>query len=328
MDGSSNSYKPAWWLPNPHLQTLYPFIFKKKLKVPLQQEIFELPDGDFIDGWWTEKSQGPIVILLHGLQGSVDSHYINSLMHHIHYQTNWRALLLHFRGCGEQFNRLDKQYHSGDTEDIRFICNLIKQRNAQTPTAMVGFSLGGNILLKLFGELKQNNLMSTGISVCPPFDLLNTAINIQNGTAKIYEKMFIQDIKKAYHKKLQASETQNSILKDLDQVSTLIELDQKITAPLHGFDSLEEYYDQSSSISYLKSIKKPTLVIVASNDPVLKYNYIPTNEDTSSHVVIETYEHGGHIGFMSGPPHKPEYWLDARIMNFLSEHLPLGILQD
>ena len=124
MSECSNPYAPAWWLPNPHLQTLYPFIFKGHKSIHLQTEVFELPDGDFIEGVWTSQSEAPTIILLHGLQGSVSSHYINSLMYRIQNETSWNACLLHFRGCGGSMNRLERQYHSGDTEDIRFIMNL------------------------------------------------------------------------------------------------------------------------------------------------------------------------------------------------------------
>ena len=154
-----NHTYPLGGFPNAHLQTPYPYFFKGFHEVPTRKERFELPDGDFIDGLWTDKPDGPTVILFHGLQGSADSHYINSLMHRIYTTTNWNALVLQFRCCGDQVNRLHRQYHSGDTEDFRFIINLLKQQNPTRPLAIVGFSLGANILLKLFGELKKQLLV-------------------------------------------------------------------------------------------------------------------------------------------------------------------------
>jgi predicted alpha/beta-fold hydrolase len=327
MDNTSHTYEPAWWLPNPHLQTLYPFLFKKPQEISFISEVFELPDGDFIESIWTSKNNAPTIILLHGLQGSVNSHYINSLLYRIQNETNWNACLLHFRGCSGESNRLERQYHSGDTEDIKFICNLIKQRNPQAPIALVGFSLGGNILLKLFGELKQSNLASTGVAVCPPFDLHQTATAIQQGIGKLYEQMFLQDIKKMYSKKVRSGRASESLLKELNSVSSLIDLDRKVTAPLHGFDSLEEYYNDSSSCNYLPFIKKPTLIIAAKNDPIVNYHKIPEPHEISPHVQLEVYEHGGHIGFMSGPPHAPYYWLDQRILAHLATYIPLDILE-
>ena len=199
MSECSNPYAPAGGYLTLTYKRFIRYLQGHK-SIHLQTEVFELPDGDFI-GVWTSQSEAPTIILLHGLQGSVSSHYINSFMYRIQNETSWNACLLHFRGCGGSMNRLERQYHSGDTEDIRFIMNLIKQRNPKMPIALVGFSLGGNILLKLFGELKQANLASTGIAVCPPFDLKHTAHAIQNGFGRVYEQMFLHDIKKLYSKK-------------------------------------------------------------------------------------------------------------------------------
>ncbi|MDC3181188.1 hydrolase [Gammaproteobacteria bacterium] len=327
MNTTNQTYQPAWWLPNPHLQTLYPFLFKKHHDISFITEVFELPDGDFIESIWTSKHNAPTIILLHGLQGSVNSHYINSLLYRIQTETSWNACVLHFRGCSGELNRLERQYHSGDTEDVRFICHLIKQRHPKMPIALVGFSLGGNILLKLFGELKQANLAETGIAICPPFDLHQTALSIQNGLGKLYEQMFLNDIKKLYGKKVRSGRASEALLKELNDISSLIDLDRRVTAPLHGFDSLEEYYTDSSSYNYLPMIKKPTLVIAAKNDPIINYHKIPADHEISPFVQMEIYDEGGHIGFMSGPPHAPYYWLDERILSHLASYMPLDILE-
>lgn len=319
-------FVPAWWLPNAHLQTLFPVFYMSPKKFPTRIERFELPDGDFIEGIWTHKKPGPTVILLHGLQGSPNSHYINSIMHYIHFQTNWNALALSFRGCGTEKQRKFRQYHSGDTEDIKFILNLIKQRNPHIPVAMVGYSLGGNMLLKLFGELKYNNLCETGIAVSPPFDIRSSAEYMNKGfMGQFYEKIFLSDIKHGlankFHYPLHPEELENQ----LNQIQSLVDLDTKVTAPFLGFESVDEYYHDSSSINYLKHIKKPTLVVLALNDPIVDYSKLPEEEQLSPHVQIETHAEGGHLGFMSGNIQSPSFWINNRIMTHLSNYLPLGI---
>ena len=123
MPSQLKKFIPAWWLQNAHLQTIFPMFYLKTKVFPQRQERFELPDGDFIDTVWTDKAEGPIVILLHGLQGSSNSHYINSLMYDIFHQTTWLGLAVNLRGCGQEKQRSNRQYHGGDTEDIKFIIN-------------------------------------------------------------------------------------------------------------------------------------------------------------------------------------------------------------
>lgn len=321
-----SKFIPAWWLPTAHLQTMFPAVCFSQKSFPSRIERFELPDGDFIDATWTNKPAAPTVILLHGLQGSSQSHYINTLMHHIYHETNWNAVALTFRGCGTEKQRKFRHYHGGDTEDIKFILNLIKQRNPYHPVAMVGYSLGGNILLKLFGELKYNNLCETGIAVSPPFDIHSSAKHMKKGLlGQIYERAFLSWIKDSIANKFNHNLHPESLTNHLDQLQSLTDVDEKFIAPALGFDSVEEYYQDSSCINYLPHIKKPTLAILALNDPIIDYTVLPSQENISKHINLEIYSEGGHVGFVSGSIHSPELWLNKRIMGHLSNYLPLGI---
>lgn len=327
MDKAKHSkFVPAWWLPSAHLQTIFPMLYFAQKEFPTRVERFELPDGDFIDGVWTDKPAAPTVILLHGLQGSPNSHYINSIMGYIYSETNWNALALSFRGCGSEKQRQFRQYHSGDTEDIKFILNLIKQRNPHIPVAMVGYSLGGNILLKLFGELKYSNLCETGIAVSPPFDIQSSTNYMNQGIlGQFYEQTFLSDIKHGMTNKFHYPLHPETLQTHLNEIQTLADLDEKITAPSLGFESVAEYYHDSSSINYLKGIKKPTLVVLALNDPIVDYSHIPSDEQLSKHIELEIYPEGGHVGFVSGNIQSPDLWINKRIMAHLSNYLPLGI---
>ena len=133
------------------MQTLWPYLFRRMPRVELRRERLELPDGDFLDLDWTKNSRGPIVIVLHGLEGSSDSKYARGLLKAVH-DHGWRGVVMHFRGCGGEPNRLPRSYHSGETTDLAYVVKLLQSREPETPLFVVGFSLGGNVLLKWLGK--------------------------------------------------------------------------------------------------------------------------------------------------------------------------------
>ncbi len=325
MSSGFKKFVPAWWLQNAHLQTIFPALYLKKKLFPQRQERFELPDGDFIDGIWTDKPSGPIVILLHGLQGSTNSHYINSMMHDIYQQTNWTALALNLRGCGQDKQRSPRQYHGGDTEDIKFILNLVKQRYPTQPVAIVGYSLGGNMLLKLFGELNYHNLCETGVAVSPPFDMKKCALKVQKGINTFYDKIFLDDIKDSLLNKFTLNQDPDVLRLRLNKLNSLLDYDTHISAPTHGYGSVDEYYQDVSSQHYLKKIRKPTLIVLSTDDPIVDYETLPAANDLSSCIDMEVYPNGGHVGFMTGSITSPEFWVNQRVLSHLAQYLPLGI---
>ena len=132
-------FKPAWWLHNRHLQCIWPTYFRKNKKLKTRHERFELIDGDFIDAEWVGPQSGPIVVVLHGLEGSIESPYANAILHAIE-KTGWRALFIHFRNCSTSRNRLDRFYHIGDTGDIMNVLSIIRNREPSVPLAVLVFS--------------------------------------------------------------------------------------------------------------------------------------------------------------------------------------------
>ena len=144
-------FKPSWWLRSAHLQTLWPVFFKKKHRLDLLVEQVELDDGDFIDLYWSQKDSDKTVLVLHGLEGSLDSHYANGIIYQLE-QSGYKPVFMYFRGCSGRVNRLARAYHSGETGDLSAIVEHIKNKTAHYPYAVVGFSLGANVLLKWLGE--------------------------------------------------------------------------------------------------------------------------------------------------------------------------------
>jgi predicted alpha/beta-fold hydrolase len=320
-DEDKLSFKPAWWLPGPHLQTLWPTLCRRELKnIVLQRERFELDDGDFVDLDWTEKKEGPIVLILHGLEGSVNSPYAKGMLQAIQ-QQGWRGVFMHFRGCSGEMNRQPRTYHSGDTNDVAKIVEVLLSREKCQRIAAVGFSLGGNVLLKWLGEVGANSPLAAAVAISVPFELSKTATRIQQGFSRVYQQYFMRTLCRKVRDKFETRPAPIE-LPTLEELRTLRDFDDKVTAPLHGFASAEDYYQKSSSRQFLKNITVPTLLLQAKDDPFMTMDLLPDQNELSSNVKLELTDQGGHVGFVAGSlPWRAEYWLEKRVPEFLLEHL-------
>lgn len=318
-------FTPAWWLTNAHLQTLYP-TFMRKIKAPVtKKEHLELPDGDFLSLAWAEGGLGqsaPLVILLHGLGGSLSSAYIPGFMTALNAQ-GYRAVLMHFRASGEVPNRLLRAYHSGDTADLDYFLKELVKKEPDTPKAVVGVSMGGNVLLKWLGESGGQCLITAAVAVSVPFELQLVADHIHRGFSRNYEKYLLKKMQRLFIRKLEHHQADiPPALKNIKQFRCFWTFDEHITAPLHGFKHVHEYYRKSSSRQYLSAIQTPTLIIHALDDPFMTPAVIPNASELSSSVRFELSPKGGHVGFVTGRiPGRPVYWLDERIPLFLKDYL-------
>ncbi len=326
----TSNFKPAWWLTNPHLQTLYPNLYRKVPSIPLNRERLITPDGDFIDIDGCKKNgQQPIIILLHGLTGSSQSGYIKGLQHRLAKQ-NFRSIALNFRGCSGEYNHSSRCYHSGETGDIDFLYRTLREREPDTPIAVIGFSLGGNVLLKWLGEQNDNLDLFAAAAVSVPLVLGVCANKLDTGFSKVYRKNLLTELKDYIHLKrdyLQqiGHHKEAEILAnigDLTSVNSFWQYDQQVIATLYDFASAEDYYQQSSSRQFLRAITTPTLIIQAQDDPFMTPDVLPTIDELSPTVQLEVTPAGGHVGFISGNnPLKPQYWLEQRLPEFLQQHL-------
>lgn len=316
------NFKPAWWLKNRHLQTIWSRVARRKLRYPLTHERMELPDGDFLDVMWAgENHYNPIVIILHGLGGSIRSPYAIGLINTI-VEQGWRAAFMYFRGAGDEPNRLTRGYHSGDTQDFDFLIHQIRQREPGIPLFVAGFSLGGNVLLKWLGEHKEQAMIKGAVAISPPFDLTSAANRLQEGFSRFYQWYLLTNLKLKYRKKFKTREHRPVDFKSLRSYRNFWQFDDALTAPLHGFTDVHDYYRRCSSKQFLKDIRIPTLLIHAQDDPFMTDDIIPESHQVSGHVELDITPQGGHVGFVAGQiPGKAEYWLDHRIIQFFVRHL-------
>lgn len=313
-------FTPAWWCRGPHAQTLWARLARRPPHVALRRERLELPDGDFIDLDWTEKGGGPIVIVLHGLEGSSDSPYARGLLRAIECR-GWRGVVMHFRGCSGEPNRLARSYHSGDTGDLAFLVTTLRRREPHAPLATVGFSLGGNVLLKWLGKAGGVTPLHAAVAVSVPFVLHGAAARLQQGFSRLYQWRLLRSLRHSVDAKRRHVELPLKI-RDLSALKNFRDFDEYITAPLHGFDGADHYYTVSSSRQHLGGITVPTLLLHARDDPFMTESAIPRPDELSESVTLELSPHGGHVGFVAGFwPWRPRYWLDERIPAYLARYL-------
>ncbi len=315
-------YTAPGWLPGGHLQTIYAYSLRQPMNFSYRRERWETPDGDFIDLDWLDPSteSSSLVVLFHGLEGSSRSHYAVSLMNELMCR-GMRGVVVHFRGCSSEVNRLARAYHSGDSSEIDWILRRFREREPNLCLYAVGVSIGGNMLLKWLGEQGENALrvVDRAAAISVPVDLRIGAQRLDYGWSKlIYTSWFLRSMKPKVLAKISA----HGLPIDgraLRAISTFREIDDLYTAPIHGFKDAPDYWQRSSSKPWLRRIRVPTLMIGARNDPFFPGDALPTAAKVSACVALEFSQTGGHVGFVTGKFPGDLNWLPSRILRFFSQ---------
>jgi hypothetical protein len=318
-------YSPAWWIPGGHLQTLWGKLVRRQETAPTTLERWDTPDGDFLELHRLAAGSGsPRLLLLHGLEGSVHSHYAQGLLNEAKRRT-WGADLLIFRSCGSDLNKTRRFYHSGETQDLAFALDRIAGEFPSSPLALAGVSLGGNVLLKFLGE-RGNDLpvnVKAAAAVSVPFDLERSSKRINQGFSRLYQRFFLRSLKrKAIEKARRFPDL--AVSADIAALRTLEDFDNVITAPLHGFRDAHDYYNRSSALAYLKDIRLNTLLFNAIDDPMLPpdvLNEVRSIAAGNRALEVDFVEKGGHAGFVSGSiPWQPYYYAEHRVGEFFARY--------
>ncbi len=313
----SSNYQAPWWLPGGHLQTIAPALLRQPRLVTTERERLELADGDFLDLDWRREERSKLAILSHGLEGSSRAKYIQSMADTL-WQAGWDVLAWNCRSCSGEVNRLPRFYHSGASDDLKLVVDHALAVHPAREVDLVGFSLGGNITLKLLGELGAGppTRLHRAVTFSVPCDLTSSSRRLESWlNRKLYMKRFINPLLK----KVESKRSRHPEMPEIDprmKLETFKQFDDHYTAPLHGFRDAEDYWERSSSRPLLPAIKIPTLLVQADNDPFLAEDCYPYAEARESDAFyLEVTDGGGHVGF--GSPWQQRNWAESRVIEFV-----------
>ena len=227
-------YSPPTLLFNPHLETIYPALLRKVNLIPYTRERIATPDNDFLDLDWLRQGSIKLIIISHGLEGNTSRAYIRG-MAKAFFNSGYDVLTWNYRGCSNEINRNLRFYHSGATDDLDVVIQHANKINTYTEISLIGFSLGGNLTLKYLGEKgKQLPLeLKKAVTFSVPMDLHSSCIKISSPSNWIYSKRFLHSLK---DKIIQKSKVRSELdSRGIESITTLMEFDDKFTAPIHGF---------------------------------------------------------------------------------------------
>jgi len=314
-----SDYRPPFVLWNGHVQTVYPVLFRPMPKVGPVRERIATADGDFLDlDWHRAEAEAParLAVISHGLEGHARKKYVAG-MARLLTRRGWDVLAWNFRGCSGEPNRLLRFYHSGDTADLHAVLVHGLGRRAYADAVLVGFSIGGNQLLKYLGEDPDRvpNKVRAAVAFSVPCDLAGGARVLARPANRLYMEYFLRGLRaKARLKNRLFGDVLD--LAGLDAMRTFEEFDGRITAPLHGFAGAADYYRRASSLPHLAAIRVPTLLVNALDDPFLSPTCYPRAAAAANdRLVLEMPVSGGHVGFVERN-RENLYWSERRAAAF------------
>jgi predicted alpha/beta-fold hydrolase len=321
--------RPAWWLPGPHLQTIWGPVMRARPRVVFEREVIETADGDeVVLDHLGGSPRTPRVLLLHGLEGSSYSFYVQAVCGRLA-ALGYRATVMHFRSCARDPddretwipNRTARLYYSGDTADFDFAARLLRSREPDVPLLALGVSIGGNVLLKWLGEHPGQSAVRAAATISVPYDLAAGARHLGGAIGRFYTARFLRTLKpKVERLAARFPELRCSI--DLEGVRRAREFwafDDASTAPIHGFANAADYYERCSSIRFVGRIETPTLCLSAEDDPFLPRHVLAELRTVAAAAIeIVTTRQGGHVGFVTGhDPRRPGFWAEEFVVDWL-----------
>ena len=320
-----STFRPPPGLRNGHVQTLLPALLpRRRVPLPYRRERLELPDGDFLDLDWLRGDPRPagrrLAVLTHGLEGDAEAGYIRGMARALR-AAGWDVLAWTLRGCGPEPNRLPRFYHAGETGDLRAVVAHGAAVQGSAAVALVGFSLGGNLLLKCLGEAPAHPTVVGAVAFSVPVDLAAStrALDGRRGN-RLYLRRFLQTLVAKVATKARRF-PQHLDVNGLRQVRNFAGFDDRYTARLHGFRDAADYWERSSARGFLAGIRVPTLLVNARDDPFLPAPAcFPFAEaEANPHLSFEAPAHGGHVGFVDfcDPTPLGRTWAERRAVEFL-----------
>ena len=330
LDGA----RRAWWLPGAHLQTTWSRLTRSRRLVTFTRELLETPDGDeLLIDHVGGPADAPRVLLLHGLEGSAHSFHTQGLAHLVT-RAGWRAVVMNFRSCARDpvdikrrlRNRQPRLYHSGETTDLALVVRTLAAREPDAPLYAIGFSLGGNVLLKWLGEVGAASAIRAAASISTPYDLAAASRYLERRVGRFYTAHFMRRLRAKALDMVERfpRETAHLDIGRIRAARTFRELDDCVTAPLFGFADASDYYARASSIDALARIAVPTLCVSSEDDPLFPAEAVARAREAAranAAVTFTVTPWGGHTGFVGGPwPWRPYYWAEEACLAWLQHH--------
>ncbi len=313
-----SNYKPPFYLRNGHVSTILPSIFRRVDGVEYTRERIETPDDDFLDIDWIKKGNSRLVIVFHGLEGNSHRHYVKGVATHFS-KNDWDVAAWNARSCSGEMNKQPRLYHHGDVADIATTIDYILANNDYEEIALVGFSMGGAMVLNYISEptIDLPSIISKAVVISPPVEVGDSAVQLEKWSMTFYRKRFLDKLKKKM--KLKAKMHPKVINVDgIDSITSFADFDVRYTAPLHNFKTTEAFYKNASSKQQLSNISIPTLLLIAKDDPFMPASCYPLREaENHPNLYLELTERGGHVGFpIKNHQHS---WMEIRALGFIEK---------
>lgn len=313
-----SSYRPPWYLPGPDLQSIAPQVARRLPPIDYRRERIYTADGDFLDLDWSAVGAARLMIVAHGMEGHSRRPYVVGMVDAFN-RAGWDGLAWNMRGCSGESNRTPGFYHAGLTDDLAAVVASALAHKDYAAIALVGFSLGGSLNLKYLGERGRQAPIVASVGFSVPFDLADCAAQLHRRRNAFYLNRFMRRFRSKVREK--AALMPDAITADgVENIRDLHAFDARYTAPLHGFASVEAYWQQNSCLDYLPGIAVPSLVVNGLNDPFLGPKCYPVDQIADlAQVYLEMPAAGGHVGFPAGGG---ECWSEARAVEFAAHNLP------
>jgi predicted alpha/beta-fold hydrolase len=324
-----SAFRPHPLMRQPHLQTILGSLARPRPPLPMRHERLELADGDFVDLGFAGEGRGPIAVLIHGLSGGFESKYLRGTARQL-LQRGFRCVVFQQRGAGPEPNRLPRTYHHGASHDLGEVLAELRRREPHTPLYAIGWSLGGNVLLKHLGEQGAQTPLTAAAAVSAPFLLHECALHLRAGFARVYQNTMLRELKAGLRRKFYGkAQPPGFDLHAALRARDFIEYDEVHTAPLNGFKDALDYYTRCANRQFLRHVRRPTLILHARDDPFMTPAIIPDAAELAPEVTLELADAGGHVGFVAADARgRPYCWAEVRIADHLAEQACGAIAAD
>lgn len=320
---SNSNFQPSRAFKNGHFSTLYHNKLRKVADIPYTRIRLDTDDKDFIDLDYVNQGSSTLVMITHGLEGNAHSVYLRGIAHTL-LEAKWDILAINLRSCSGEPNLRYDSYHAGKTDDLNRVVSYVLEHYNYQKILMVGFSLGGNLTLKYIGErgAQLPEPIKAAVAISVPCDLAASATHFNRFSNRVYRSYFLNMLKRKAREKIRQFPENIETLQAIKSIKTFMDFDTFYTAPVHGFQTAEAYWEQSSCAAYLGGITRPTLLINALDDPFLPQACYPLAvAENHKSFFLEVPKYGGHVGFIERWRHQPHLWHERRTVEFFQHIL-------